>query len=85
MSGETANGRYIRWKLISQVRPYGEDARHIKARGEMGTSYAILGDMTVPDDHETAPGQDWRAQTCTTNRLETGERAGIATGVTRFT
>lgn len=59
MSGETANGRYIRWKLFSQGRRYGEDARHIKARGAMGTSYAILGNTTVPDDHETAPGQGW--------------------------
>lgn len=51
----------------------------------MGTSCAILGDMTVPYDHEIAPGEGWRAQTCTTNGLEAGERAGIATGVTRFT
>lgn len=49
------------------------------------TRRVILGNTIVLDDHETAPGQDWRAQTCTTNRLETGETAGIATGVIRFT
>lgn len=42
----------------------------------MVTSCAMLGNTIVPYDHETAPGQGWRAQTCTTNRLEAGERGG---------
>lgn len=63
----------------------GQDVGYMKGGRKRRTRRVILGNTTVLDDHETAPGQGWRASTCTTNGLEIGERAGIATGVTRFT